>query len=178
MAAASTTSHPASIKRVAAAFRKPWNEQCGRPASLQRSRNQFPNPAAVKGAPSSVTRKVRCLLRVALNRRDVASQGSLADPFGSLTARRRLGASVRLGGPTNPQRAFRCARRPCSRILDHPLGWFHLRAPGCEAAVPVASAFSMPAAISLSFRSNSSFHSGNVECRMLLLGFCPESWSI
>jgi hypothetical protein len=37
MAAASTTSQPASISRVAAALRNPWNEQCRRPASSQRA---------------------------------------------------------------------------------------------------------------------------------------------
>jgi mannose-6-phosphate isomerase-like protein (cupin superfamily) len=65
IAAISSGSQPASASLLAATFRKPWNEQCGNPASSQRSRNQFPNPAGVNGLPNSVTRKFRWPLRVA-----------------------------------------------------------------------------------------------------------------
>jgi len=37
----------------------------GRPAALHCSRNQFPNPASVKGLPNSVTRNVRCSAPIA-----------------------------------------------------------------------------------------------------------------
>jgi 2-keto-3-deoxy-L-fuconate dehydrogenase len=38
--------HPALPRRFAQAFRNPFAEQCGHPASLQRSRNQFQKPVA------------------------------------------------------------------------------------------------------------------------------------
>ncbi|KQT60189.1 hypothetical protein ASG52_18930 [Methylobacterium sp. Leaf456] len=50
---------PFSAASVAPAFRRPWAEQCGRPASRQRSLNQFPKPFDVNGLPRSVMRKVR-----------------------------------------------------------------------------------------------------------------------
>ena len=49
---------PFSAARAAADFRTPWAEHWGKPASLQRSRNQFPKPAAEKGLPNCVTKKV------------------------------------------------------------------------------------------------------------------------
>src|SRR5262245_46595338 len=60
MAAISCSVQPASASRRAAAFRSPWAEQWCRFAISHCSRNQFPNPAAVKGLPNSVTRKVIC----------------------------------------------------------------------------------------------------------------------
>ncbi len=45
-----------SAMRLAAALRRPWAEQWVSPASLQRSRNQLPKPAAVKGLSNSVMR--------------------------------------------------------------------------------------------------------------------------
>jgi hypothetical protein len=51
---------PRSAARVADAFRKQFVvHRFGSPASLQTSRNQFPNPAAVKGLPCAVTKNIR-----------------------------------------------------------------------------------------------------------------------
>lgn len=51
--------HKASASRLAAALRNPCAEQCGSPASLHCSRNQFPKPAAVNDLPNCVVRNVR-----------------------------------------------------------------------------------------------------------------------
>ena len=50
---------PFSAARVAPALRRPWADRPGSPASLQRPRNQFVNPAGVKGLPCSVTKNER-----------------------------------------------------------------------------------------------------------------------
>ena len=52
--------HPASASRRDAAFLSPCAAHSfGRPAALQHSLNQLPKPAAVKGLPYAVVRKVR-----------------------------------------------------------------------------------------------------------------------
>ena len=53
MAMSSCDVAPFSAARVAPALRKPVGGAWRRPASLQRSRNQLPNPAALKGLPYS-----------------------------------------------------------------------------------------------------------------------------
>lgn len=65
MAAICFSLHPASAKRRQAALRRPWAEQCAKPASSHLSLNQFPKPAWLNGAPRSVTRKVRRSLAAA-----------------------------------------------------------------------------------------------------------------
>src|SRR5262249_2034373 len=50
--------HPISARRRAVALRPPCAEMSWHPASSQRSRNQLPKPAGLKGLPKFVTRKV------------------------------------------------------------------------------------------------------------------------